>query len=106
MQCLCLNEAAGVKNALYDVAFAVASARACGISLLKLVHGEGKLREPCRRLARSYRAEGRIVCLVYGEHIGSDDTSVQYLLDKAPAFLNEKRDSGVAYLYVGSEHPQ
>ena len=101
MEILNLTPYHDTNMALLKLAYTVATMRVNGVPLLKVVHGEGRLYTPVRQLARKYKAEGKLRCLVYGEHMGSERATVQYLLNKVPGAATEAADGGVTYLYFG-----
>ena len=80
----------GTKTALKQLEFALASIRARGGRLIKVVHDEGlgsaqvRLRGELRRFLRVYKKEGRILLMIRGEDFSSSDPVTRYLVDKHP----------------------
>ena len=78
------------KTVLKQVEYTVASTRALGGKLLKLVHDEtlgpsqARLRAEIRRLLRVMQREGRIRLMIPGEQFSMSDTATRYLADKCP----------------------
>lgn len=80
----------GTKTALKQVEFALASTRARGGHLVKIVHDEGlgtarvRLRSEIRRMLRVYKKEERILLLIRGEDFSMTDNLTRYLADRCP----------------------
>ena len=84
------NGLPGTKTALKQVEFALASVRARGGHLVKLVHDEGlgaarvRLRSEIRRMLRVYKKEDRILLMIRGEDFSMSDNLTRYLADRCP----------------------
>ena len=80
----------GTKTALKQVEFALASVRARGGHLMKLIHDESlgdarvRLRGEIRRMLRVYKKEGRIILMIRGEDFAMSDSLTRYLSDRCP----------------------
>lgn len=78
------------KTALKQVAFELASTRARGGHLIKVIHDErlgtsrDRLRAEIRRMLRAMKKEGKIILLVCGEKFSATDSTTCYLIDKCP----------------------
>lgn len=98
------------KTALKQVEFTVASVRACGGHLVKIVHDESlgasraRLRAEIRRLLRVMRKEGRVVLMIPGEDFSMTDTSTRYLVDKCPQVEldphMDKKNENITVVYL------
>lgn len=80
----------GTKTALKQVEFALASVRARGGHLVKIVHDESlgaarvRLRSEIRRMLRVYKKEDRITLMIPGEEFSMTDNLTRYLADRSP----------------------
>ncbi|MBQ8175206.1 MAG: hypothetical protein IJ009_07390 [Clostridia bacterium] len=80
----------GTKTALKQVEFSLASVRARGGHLVKLVHDERlgaarvRLRSEIRRMLRVYKKEERITLMIRGEDFSMTDNLTRYLVDRCP----------------------
>lgn len=92
------------KTALKQVEFELASVRARGGHLLKIVHDESlgksavRLRGEIRRLLRSCKKTGRVILMIPGESFSMADGMTRYLADKCPQIelapdLDKKNDA-------------
>jgi len=78
------------KTALKQVEFELASMRARGGHLMKIVHdgrlgsSRERLRAEVRRQLRVFRKEGRIVLMIPGESFSMTDNATRYLVDRCP----------------------
>ena len=87
------------KSVLTQVEFVLASLRARGGHLLKLVHDESlgrslvRLRGEVRRLLRAAKKEGRVLLMIPGEKFSAADDMTRYLIEKRPGVeLDEDMD--------------
>ncbi len=97
----------GTKTALKQVEFSLASLRARGGHLMKIVHDETlgaaqtRLRNEIRRFLRAYKKEERIILMIRGEDFGMGDPMTRYLVDKCPQVeLDPDMDKGNADITV------
>lgn len=97
----------GTKTALKQLEFALASIRARGGRLVKVVHDEAlgsaqvRLRGELRRFLRVYKKEGRILLMIRGEDFLSSDPLTRYLVDKYPQLeLDADMDKGNSNITV------
>ena len=80
----------GTKTALKQVEFALASVRARGGHLVKIIHDEKlgaarlRLRSEIRRMLRVYKKEERILLMIRGEDFSMADNMTRYLSDRSP----------------------
>ena len=98
------------KTALKQVEFTVASVRASGGHLIKILHDESlgasrtRLRAEIRRLLRVMRKEGRIVLMIPGEDFAMTDTATRYLVDKCPQVEldtdMDKKNDNITLIYI------
>ena len=78
------------KTALKQVEFALASVRARGGHLVKIIHDEKlgaartRLRSEIRRMLRVYKKEERILLMIRGEDFSMADSMTRYLSDRFP----------------------
>ncbi len=87
------------KSAQKSLQYEIATARAQGVHVMKVLHGssssegwEGKLARATRTLLRRYKREEKIRFFVCGEVLGESDATSRYLLDKYPA-AKEQNDA-------------
>ena len=97
----------GTKTALKQLEFALASIRARGGRLVKIIHDETlgaaqvRLRGELRRFLRVYKKEGRILLMIRGEDFSCSDTLTRYLIDKYPQVeLDADMDKGNSNITV------
>ena len=100
----------GTKTALKQVEFALASVRARGGHLIKLIHDEGlgdarvRLRNEIRRLLRVYKKEDRIFLMIRGEDFSMSDSPTRYLADRLPQIEldtdMEKGNENITIVYL------
>ena len=87
------------QNAEMQLLYAIASLRAEGGRVLKILHGEGALAGRVRRVLRRLKREGRVAYLVPGESFTENDSATRYLLDRIPECKNdgdfEKENKGM-----------
>ncbi len=94
-----------VSSALKQLEFSLASVRARGGRLVKIIHGYGssgkggRIRTESRRLLNSYKNKGRVTAIVHGEKFSIFDAGTRYLLDKCPE-LSSDRDLGAGNMGV------
>lgn len=73
------------KQAIKELLFAIATERAMGERLLKILHsGEKTVIARIHRELKRLKTEGRLVCYLTGKKFSSDNPDVLYLIDKFP----------------------
>ena len=97
----------GTKTALKQLEFELASIRARGGRLIKVIHDETlgaaqvRLRGELRRFLRVYKKEGRILLMIRGEDFSNSDPLTRYLIDKHPQVeLDVDMDKGNSNITV------
>ena len=97
----------GTKTALKQLEFELASIRARGGRLIKVIHDETlgaaqvRLRGELRRFLRVYKKEGRILLMIRGEDFSNSDPLIRYLIDKHPQVeLDVDMDKGNSNITV------
>lgn len=80
-----LNLTASRGNPVFEIEFAVASLRARGGTLMKILHGGKQFRQDVRKCLRSLQKTGRISVFIPGERFDREDIESQYLLNKFPS---------------------
>ena len=93
-----VSRLADARSAELEVEFFVASARSRGITLVRIVHGEGRRATLVRKLCRRMKKERRLVSFLEGELLSSDTPTARYLCERFPVLADEAPSYGVTYL--------
>lgn len=95
------------RTVLTQVEFLLASVRARGGHLIKLIHDQSlgksvvRLRGEIRRLLRACQKEGRVIVMIPGEHFSMSDSMTRYVIDKCPQIeLDVDMDEKNEYITV------
>lgn len=72
------------RSAIMEADFALATAHAKGIMVVKFLHESDRVSELLRRSMRFHKREGRVRFLIPGEKFEPMDQATRYLFDRFP----------------------
>lgn len=81
-----------------EIEFFVASARARGVRLARIVHGEGRRAALTRKILRRMKKERRLVSFLEGDALFADAATARYLRERFPVLEGEEANAAVTYL--------